>query len=107
MASLQDMFRLKNGDSIADDFRHRVLMAVVKTAVAVHSEDVQTPNHTARVRWAKETLRSPDRMAGMMLIGVCATATVADAGSNAKDGDIEGALTSLVNHYSPEVVETI
>lgn len=107
MATLLDMYELKNGDSISDDFRRRVLMAVVKTAVSVHSEDGQTANHTARVRWAKETLRSPDRMAGLMLTGVCANATVVEAGSGAKDSDIENALAGLVNHYSPEVVEAV
>lgn len=107
MATLLQKWELANGDRISDDFRRRVQMAVVVAARNVHSEDAGTVNHAARVLWAKETLRSPERMGLLFLPAVAVNDTLANQADKATDTDIQTTVDSLINAFAPTVATAV
>ena len=82
-------------------FIARVQAAMVKSAIAVSSENPETPAHVTRVQWATQVLRDPMHYATRMAFGVAANPTItAESGDN----DIEFTVNSVWNAYAGVIV---
>lgn len=86
------VFALRNSN---DSLRRKVSIAVVKAAIDVLAEAVDTPNHALRGEWAIKTLNDPPAMAETMLWGI-----VVSPGFQSLFGDIsedEAAKLDVLN----------
>ena len=78
-------------------FVARVQGAMVKSAIAVSSEDPATVAHATRTQWATQVLRDPAHYAQRMAFGVAANPSVTAAST---DADIEFTVNSIWNAYA-------
>ena len=90
-------------------FVARVQAAMVKSAIAVNSEDPSTEAHSTRVQWATQVLRDPAHYAARMAFGVAANPIIT---AESSDSEIEFTVNSVWNAYAgvittpePEAVE--
>ena len=90
-------------------FVARVQAAMVKSAIAVSSENPETPAHVTRVQWATQVLRDPAHYATRMAFGVAANPVIT---ADSPDDAIEYTVNSVWNAYAgvvttpePEAVE--
>jgi hypothetical protein len=84
-------------DSQNQDFKVRVRMALVSTAIAVQGEATSTANHAARSAGALQVLANPSGWADVM-----APAFTVDAALNiatATDAQIESRASAVWNAY--------
>ena len=82
-------------------FVARVQAAMVKSAIAVSSEDPETVGHATRTQWATQVLRDPAHYATRMAFGVAANPVITvDSG----DSDIEFTVNSVWNAYAGVIV---
>ena len=78
----------------------RVTVAVAFAAQDVLAESDQTPNHAARVTWARNTLADPRAMARMMIWAVASDTTVAATWPGTTDAQIKTAVANRVTDFS-------
>ena len=78
-------------------FIARVQAAMVKSAIAVSSEDPETPAHATRVQWATQVLRDPAHYAARIAFGVAANP---DITADSPDDAIEFTVNSVWNAYA-------
>jgi len=90
-------------------FVARVQAAMVKSAIAVSSENPETPAHVTRVQWATQVLRDPAHYATRMAFGVAANSVIT---ADSPDDAIEYTVNSVWNAYAgvvtmsaPEIAE--
>ena len=83
-------------------FMQRVQGAIVKSAIAVSSEDPTTDAHTTRVQWAAQVLRDPAHYAARMAFGVVANPAITAVST---DADIEFTVNSVWNAYAGVVTQ--
>ncbi len=82
-----------------DGLRQKMRIAVVIAAEAIRTEDAGTPNHTARMAWARAACNNPEGAANGMIYAVLAQnkdAALADILA-ADDATIQTAVNSAVN----------
>lgn len=95
---LIDSWKLEKG---LPELKRRVRQAVIKAAIAIHAEGRNTPNHEARLQWAKMVLQRPTRYGDLVLSGVCVNPAIVGKGNEATDADVQGAVDGLVDAYTP------
>ena len=90
-------------------FVARVQAAMVKSAIAVNSEDPATAAHATRVQWATQVLRDPAHYAARTAFGVAVNPVIT---AESPDDAIEFTVNSAWNAYAgvittpePEAVE--
>lgn len=91
-------------DLVAEDstFRDRVKVACIVAAEAIRTELPATPNHDARVTWARGVLFAPDKEASRMVWAVLAqnrAATLAQI-TGATDTQLQNAVDAAVNLFA-------
>lgn len=82
-----------------DALRRQIKVACVVACDAIRAEADATPNHAARLAWAKATLSNPDGAASQMVLAVLAqnrAATVAQI-TGATDAAVQTAVNAAVN----------
>ena len=107
MASYLELF-----DLMADTgMRNRVLVANLVAAITIRGEDVGTPNHANRLRWAKEVFERPEEAAQSMLRAVLGehNAFTREQILNASDGVLQTAVNKSINVFAvdPPAVNTV
>ena len=90
-------FRDNNDLAMTPAFVARVQGAMVKSAIAVSSEDPATAGHATRVQWATQVLRDPAHYAARMVFGVAANPAIT---VESDDGAIEFTINSIWNAYA-------
>ena len=95
MATYLELYTQRNQQQLLE----KVTVAVVVAADAIRTEDAGTTNHANRVKWAKEALDNPVRMAERVIWLVLAankTATMQQI-NDASDSAIQTAVNAVVN----------
>jgi len=75
----------------------KVVAAVAKAAMDILNEDPATANHADRVTWAAEALSHTKTVAEKFMWGVVSNASIAAAGEDATDNDIQFVVNSLID----------
>ena len=82
-------------------FLSRVKAALVAAAIAVQTEDPQTPNHAQRARFAAAVLHQTDRVGPKVAWGVASNPTILGQGeAGSSDGDIEFVISGVWDAYA-------
>jgi hypothetical protein len=81
-------------------FANRLPVGVAYAAQDVFAENPATPNHAARVTWARNALSDPPAMARKMIYGVLADPTVDAVWPGVSDAQIKAAVFSLVDVFA-------
>lgn len=82
----------------------RVQGAMVKSALAVASEDPATAGHGTRVAWATQVLRDPAHYAARMAYGVAVNPVIT---AESSDSDIEFTVNSVWDAYAGVIVTEV
>jgi len=96
MATYAELLNIATTD---DGLKQQIKVACVVACDVIRAEDAQTPNHAARLAWARATLDNPDRAAGQMVLAVLAQNRAATAAqiTGADDATVQTAVNSAVN----------
>lgn len=91
-------------DLVAEDstFRDRIKVACIVAAEAIRTELASTPNHDARIAWARGVLLGPEKEATRMIWAVLAqnrAATLAQI-TGATDAQLQTAVDNAVNLFA-------
>lgn len=86
------------------EFRQRLQVAAWIAAAAVASEDSGTPNHTARLAWAKRALKGPLEADEMRLVAIRATANPAIT-EKSTDDDLQFVVNGMVDELAGSKVK--
>ena len=78
-------------------FRGRVKVSCLKYAKYILNESTITPAHTTRVKWAQNTVQSPDMVANQMTPPVVMQDSVQAQGSAISDTDLQSAVETVIN----------
>jgi len=96
MATYAELLNIAN---TSDGFKQTIKVAVVVACDVIRAEADATPNHAARVSWARATLQDPDTAASQMVLAVLAqnrTLTAAQI-TGASDAAVQTAVNAAVN----------
>lgn len=98
MATYAELLLLSENDTL----RNKVRVACVIAAEKVRVEAVGTPNHDARLLWAKSVYASPESVTQRMLWAVLAQNAAATfaAISGASDATVQNAVDAAVNVFT-------
>ena len=77
------------------DLRKKVIAAVGKAAFDVMNEPGTTPNHTLRLKWAKQALKNVNQAVDDILWYV-ALSDIAESPATAQDSEIIATVNSLL-----------
>jgi hypothetical protein len=94
-----EMFDLRR----SENFRHRIIVAVVKAAQVILNEGGSVAKHAGRMRWAANVLAEPSQQAERMVWAIIGDATIQASGDAATDAQVQAAVDALVNQFIPEV----
>jgi hypothetical protein len=78
-------------------FRSRIKVAVITYARYITDEASTTPAHSTRVRWAQQTLTSPDMSVEQVTPTTVMDAAVQQDGSAITDPGLQSAVENSVN----------
>ena len=78
----------------------KATIAVMSAATDVINESPVTANHAKRLSWAQYALANPQDEAKRFMWGLVSNATIAAAGSNAIDSDVQFVVNSYVDSMS-------
>ena len=95
MASYEELFELQSDSAL----RNRVAVACAIAADAIRQEPGETPNHAARLAWARAAMANPEGVAQAMLWATRAAnaeATIA-AIHSATDAQIQAKVDAAVD----------
>jgi len=95
--ALLDVWNLRQTAHI---LKARCAAATAKAALDVLNEDPGTTNHANRLVWAKEALVNADTVAERMFWGILQNATIAAAGDEATDNDVQFVVNSLIDTFA-------
>ena len=97
--------------------RNRILVATARAAGAILEEDPISPNHRARLRWARKAIADEASLrtaATALFTGACSITSVQQQGNNIADAELEGIVSHLIDHVyavppppTPEQVKAI
>jgi hypothetical protein len=79
---------------------NRTTVAVAKAAYDILNEDPGYTNHANRVIWARQALGDTKSKAEQMMWGVVTNATIAAAGDDATDNDIQFVVNSYIDSFA-------
>ena len=96
MATYLQMYNLLADGSLLA----KTTIAVMSAATAVVNESAGTANHAKRLLWAQYALANPQDEAKRFMWGIVSNATIAAAGSNAVDSDVQFVVNSYVDSMS-------
>ena len=82
------------------DFRARIVVALAKAAYDITNEDSGTTSHTARLTWAKATLKDPEPVVTQMVWLAMQNATILSSGLSSTDNDIQFVVNSNINNLA-------
>ncbi len=101
MATHTELFELYSDSAL----RNRVEIALILAAEAVRTEDPATPNHAARLAWARQVLSNPQTwlMPMFRLLLAAHSSVEASQISAASDALIAGKVAEAVDFFAPEV----
>lgn len=88
-----DLYKLAQNTN----FQQRVQFALWRSANTVVNEAPATPNHAARLVWAKEQLRGPSQNMTAILNQVLTTGIVFNNGDASTDGQLQAVIDGLVD----------
>lgn len=78
-------------------FQGRIKVACLKFAQYIVDEPPNTPAHTTRERWARETFTQPQMSAAKVTPGVVMEPHVQTDGKNVSDTDLQTDTETVVN----------
>jgi hypothetical protein len=78
-------------------FRGRVKVACLTYANYIYGEAASVPAHSTRIRWAQQTMMTPDASAGVVTPTVVMDAAVQQDGAAITDLALQGAVENSVN----------
>lgn len=86
----------------SSDMAGQIMGAVATVALAIQSEDSETPNHANRMAWARRALSSPQSVAGEIRAAVLGTYadTLPASGATLTDAQIKSAVESCVDTFA-------
>ena len=96
MATYAELLNLANTN---DALKQKIKVAVIVACDVIRAEAEATPQHAARLTWARATLANPDTAAAQMVLAVLAQnreLTVAQI-TGAADADVQTAVNAAVN----------
>jgi hypothetical protein len=96
MATYAELLNLANTN---DALKQKIKMACIVACDVIRAESDATPQHAARLIWARATLSNPDTAAAQMVLAVLAQnreLTVAQI-TGAADADVQTAVNAAVN----------
>ena len=95
MATYDELYGLRSNSSL----RNKIEVALWIAASAISEEDVGTPNHAARLVWAKNTLAGSRSVAENILGFILAKNSGVDVGTivNATDAAIQTNVNAVIN----------
>jgi len=101
MATHTELFELYSDSAL----RNRVEVALILAAEAVRSEDPATPNHAARLVWAREVFSNPQTwlMPTFRLLLAANHSEEAAQIAAASDALLVGKVVEAVDFFAPEV----
>jgi hypothetical protein len=79
------------------EFRGRIKVGCLTFANYIVGEDPATPAHSTRVKWAQQTMLSPDLTASQIQPTVVMDAAVQEAGADITDAALQEAVETSVN----------
>ena len=96
MATYAELLSINNTN---DALKQKVLVACVIACDVIRLEADATPNHAARLNWARVTLQDPSRAASQMLWAVLAQNNLLTAAqiTGASDAAVQSAVNAAVN----------
>ncbi len=97
MATYAALYIIANQES---GFTNKLPVGVAYAAQDVLAENPATPNHAARVTWARNALSDPSGMARKMTYGVLADPAVDAAWPAVSDAQIKAAVFALVDAFA-------
>lgn len=78
-------------------FIGRIKVGCITFARYIMDEAASVPAHSTRVRWAQNTLSSPDASAQQITPTVVMDSAVQEAGTGVTDAALQGAVENAVN----------
>lgn len=89
----------ESSDLMVDiEFRGRIKVACLTFASYITGEDPATPAHSTRIKWAQQTMATPDSTASQIQPTVVMDAAVQEAGgADVTDEALQGAVETSVN----------
>lgn len=88
-----DLYKLAQ----STNFQQRVQFALWRSANTVVGELPATPNHAARLTWAKDQLRGPAQNMTAILNQVLTTGVVFNSGEAVTDAQLQNVVDGLVD----------
>lgn len=88
--------------TLNSNFIMQVMMAVIKSAIAVANEDPATPGHAQRAHYAQAALANPESVARCMALGVASNPVIS---AESSDNDIEFTVNSIFNAYAGVIID--
>lgn len=79
------------------EFRGRVKVACLKFSDYIFNEANTVPAHNTRLKWANNTMQSPDMVASQIQPPVVMDAAVQADGAAITDGALQSAVEGVVN----------
>lgn len=95
MATYAELLSMIDNEALFNKIR----VAVWVAADTIRAEDAGTPNHTARVAWAKNAFANPDAAARILMPAVLAQNKAAALATiqGATDAQVQAAVDAAVN----------
>jgi hypothetical protein len=92
-----EVYRTMHSDC---DLWHIAEVRILKLAIDVLNEAVETTNHANRVIWANAVLASPDTEVTKMKTRILLNATIAANPSSATSADVEFVISGLIDTFA-------
>ena len=101
MATLQQIYNVAHSSLLAP----RVAGALYKAAASIRAEDAGTTNHANRLLWANAVMKEDHAgpMVKRFLVYCAQNATIATAGAEATDNDIDYVVALFLNQEADGV----
>jgi hypothetical protein len=100
MASYLEIAGLRTND----DFKARVMVAVIKYAAYVQNEDSGIPFHELRVTWARRALLNPEEQAFRIMGTLIGNGTIQAQLGGIPDADLQSAVEYAINTQMPVLI---
>lgn len=97
MANFQQLYQAVEQ---AGPVMNRAIVAVAVAAQGVLTELDATPNHAARLAWARKTLGDPKAMTRTMAYALAADGVVSAKDNTATDAEILAAVVALIDTFA-------
>jgi hypothetical protein len=96
MATFLERHALQYGHTL---LRQRTQIAIEQGAYDVSNEDAGTANHANRLLWSQTALNNPTKMMDLEMALLVQNPTIAGAGDDSTDSDIQFVVNGLIDVY--------